>query len=106
MMRLVRGTIGIWLAATLLTLSIGLQVLEATGRWDRTFQDAGDEAVVVTVVLCIGAALVVAVVTRPRVSLSASRVPIVIRLATAFEFLPPPGTWSPSTTSPPLSLRI
>ena len=104
---IVRGTtIRAALAATLLTLAVGLQVLEATGRWDRTFQDAGDEAVIVTVVLCIGAALVVAAVTRPRVSLSAIAGRVVIRLATALHFVPPRGAQSLVSASPPLSLRI
>jgi hypothetical protein len=105
-MRIVRSTIGTWLAATLLTLSIGLQVLEASGRWDQTFQDTGDEAVIVTLVLCIGAALVVAVVARPRISLSEIQTPVVIRLAAAFDSFPPIEAWSLFSTSPPLSLRI
>jgi len=102
----VRGTVGTLLAATLLTLAIGLQVLEATGRWDRTFQDAGDEAVIVAVVLCVGAALVAAAALRPRISLSALHTPVVIRLDAACRFLAPPGARSTATTSPPLSLRI
>ena len=38
-------------AVVLLTLCIGAQVLEATGRWDRSLQDAGDEAVIVAIVI-------------------------------------------------------
>lgn len=106
MMRTVRGTIRTWLAVTLLTLAIGLQVVEATGHWDRSFQDTADEAVIVTVVLCVGAALVVAARTRPRISLSVIHAPIVIRLATAFECLGSVGAASASNTSPPLGLRI
>lgn len=106
MMRFVRGTIGTWLAVTLLTLVIGLQVVEATGHWDRSFQDTADEAVIVTLVLCVGGALVVAAATRPRISLSVIHAPVVIRLATAFECFPSVGGASSSNPSPPLSLRI
>ena len=106
MMRIVRGTIGTLLAATLLTFSIGLQVLEATGRWDRTFQDTGDEAAIVTAVLCIGAALVVAAVTRPHICLVAIEAPVVFRPATGFAFIAPLGAPSLVDASPPLSLRI
>jgi hypothetical protein len=106
MMRIVRGTIGTWLAATLLTFSIGLQVLEATGRWDRTFQDTGDEAAIVAAVLCIGAALVVAAVTRPHTSLTAIESPVVVQPFVAFEFTPPPGARALVQGSPPLSLRV
>ena len=106
MMRIVRGTIGTLLAATLLTLSIGLQILEATGRWDRTFQDTGDEAAIVTAVLCIGAALVVAAVTRPHIALAAIEAPVVVRPATGFQFIAPLLAPSLVDASPPLSLRI
>jgi hypothetical protein len=105
-MRIVRSTIGTLLAATLLTLSIGLQVLEASGRWDQTLQDTGDEAVIVAVVLCIGAALVVAAIARPRISLSEIRTPVVIRFAAVFDSFPPIEACSPFSSSPPLSLRI
>jgi hypothetical protein len=105
MMRIVRGTIGTLLAATLLTFSIGLQVLETTGRWDRTFQDTGDEAAIVTAVLCIGAALVVAAVTRPHICLVAIEAPV-FRPATGFAFIAPLGAPSLVDASPPLSLRI
>src|SRR5262252_6333477 len=102
----VRLTIGRLLAATLLTLCIGVQALEATGRWDQTFQDTGDEAIIVTVVLCVGAALVVAGAMRHRISLSVIKSPIsTVRPAD----LPPwvaPAACSAFGASPPLSLRI
>ena len=101
----VRVTIGTLLAATLLTLSIGLQVLEATGRWDRTLQDTGDEAIIVTVVLCIGAALVVARVVRPRLSLSPVAGPVVTLRTTNRQAIAPAG-WFLLGAGPPLSLRI
>jgi hypothetical protein len=106
MMRPVRGTTSTLLAAMLLTLSVGLQVLEATGRWDRTFHDTGDETVIVTVVLCIGAALAAAAVIRPRISLSAIHSPLVSQLATAPAAAGRSGGVSLVSPSPPLSLRI
>jgi hypothetical protein len=105
MMRVVRVTVGKLLAATLLTLCIGLQALEASGRWDRTFQDAGDEAIIITVVLCIGAAVVVAGASRHRVCLSAARSPIIVIRSTQLSLFIPP-TCLAFSTSPPLGLRI
>ena len=43
--------------AALLTLCLGVQLLEMSGRWDRTMNDANDEAGVVAIVLCVGAAV-------------------------------------------------
>src|SRR5262252_4749870 len=101
-MRAVRLTIGRLLAATLLTLCIGVQALEATGRWDQTFQDTGDEAIIVTVVLCIGAALVVATAMRHRVSLSAIQSPIwTVRPSPLRRFVHGAARCA-SSTSPPL----
>ena len=105
MMRFVRVTIGKLLAATLLTLCVGVQALEATGRWDRTLQDTGDEAVIVTIVLCVGAALIAAAVARDRLTPSAVPIAIITSSATS---LPVFGVSARQTvdTSPPLSLRI
>src|SRR5690349_20033427 len=103
-MRCVRGRIDTLLAATLLTLAIGLQVLEATGRWDRTFEDSGDEAIVVTLVLCVGAALVMAA-GRPPISLVAIETPLAGPLQELFD-APLLATWTDSSASPPLSLRV
>jgi hypothetical protein len=55
------------LAAALLALGIGVQLLEMSGRWDRTFQDANDEAGIVAIVLCVGVAFAVAGVSLARV---------------------------------------
>ena len=106
MMRAVRVTIGTVFAAILLTLCIGLQVLEATGQWDGTLQDTGDEASIIAVVLCIGTALVVAGVKRYRVSLSAiqSRL-LVVTSRGSFVSVRPADCWTLGVT-PPLSLRI
>lgn len=102
--RSVRITIGKLLAITLFTLCVGVQTLEATGHWDRTFQDTGDEAVIVIVVLCVGAALFTAAVVRDRLTPSAIPIAIVVIAETwrAFVASTPPLV----TASPPRSLRI
>jgi hypothetical protein len=106
MMRFVRVTVGKLLAATLLTLCVGVQALEATGRWDRTFQDTGDEAVIVTVVLCIGAALFAAGALRRRLSPSTISSAIVGSGSASLTMFVPPAVCRSRSTSPPLSLRI
>jgi hypothetical protein len=106
MIRAVRVTIGKLLAAALLTLCVGVQALEASGHWDRSFQDSGDEAVIVTVALCIGAALIAAGAFRHRLAPTAipSAMPGVG--PTSLPAFGPPAFCSALTTSPPLSLRI
>ena len=105
MIRALRLTIAKLLTALLLTLGMGVQVLEATGHWDRTFQDAGDEAVIVTVVLCIGAVVAAVGTVRARFARSAARSLIMFVRPAPSER---PHLWLPSTTfsSPPNSLRI
>ena len=44
----------------MLALCVGVQLLEASGRWDDTVQDANDEAGIVAIVLCIGVAIATA----------------------------------------------
>jgi hypothetical protein len=108
MMRDVRFTVGRMLAAALLTLCVGLQVLEATGRWDRTIQDTGDEAVIVTVILCVGAALGVAAAVRQRLRM-APTFAILVRVVNAISPRPSPHAPAFATACvgpPPLSLRI
>lgn len=101
-----RITIGKLIVAALLTLCIGLQALEATGRWDRTIQDTGDEAVIVTIVLCVGAAFVVAGAARPRIALAAITSPVeMIRSTLLLQFISP-TTNSIVSGSPPPGLRI
>lgn len=104
-MRRLRLILCQWFVAVLVTLCVGVQVLEATGRWDRTLQDTGDEAVVVTIVLCIGAAIGVAGAIRTHVSLSAVRSLFLLVRPTRQRpmslHLP-----SPLYARPPLSLRI
>jgi hypothetical protein len=104
-MRPVRIAIGKLLAAALLTLCVGAQILEASGRWDRTFDDAGDEAIIVVLVLCVGAALIATAIARDRLT------PSPIHVATV---IVSPPLWrvfvasfhQAATTSPPLRLRI
>ena len=105
MMRAVRVTIGTLFAAILLTLCIGLQVLEATGRWDRTLQDTTDEASVVVVVLCIGTALIAAG-TRYRASLAPIQSPALEVCSAQWLVFVQPIDCSAVGVSPPLSLRI
>jgi hypothetical protein len=101
----VHVTIGRLLAATLLTVAIGLQILETTGRWDGTLQDTGDEAIIVTVVLCVGAALVAARAARHSISLSVVSL-VTAPLARPVRVLLLMSARSSFPTSPPLSLRI
>jgi len=98
--------IGTLLAATLLTLCVGLQVLEASGQWDQTLKDASDEAIVVTIVLCIGSGLVAARVLQNAFSLF--RLSRLVRLApkaAANRFTSPPAALARSV-SRPVGLRI
>jgi len=105
MMRAVRITLGKLFAVALVTLFLGVQVLEATGRWDGTLTDTTDEAVVVAVVLCVGAGIAAARVLCQQLSPSAMRsVIVVIRAASRS-----PALFSPPVAfcvSPPLRLRI
>jgi len=94
------------LAATLLTVCVGVQVLEATGRWDRTVQDSGDEAIIVTVVLCIGSALVAARLARHVVSAMRSKCGIVLVAAKTVVSIVPTTATPAFSASPPVSLRI
>lgn len=91
--------------AVLLALCVGVQLLEASGRWDLTLRDANDEASIVVVVLCVGVA--VAVVSRFLASLRPSNLSahVIVPhfIALAFSQLRPSFVcWC----SPPLSLRI
>jgi len=100
-----RFLLGKWLIALLITLCLGLQVLEATGRWDHALQDTGDEAVIVAIVLCIGSGIVVAAAMRARLSLPVMR-SIIVRGGTAHRSLLSLHLPSEFFDSPPISLRI
>ena len=105
-MPLVRPTVGKLLAATLLVLCIGVQVLEASGHWDHAVKDTNDEAIIVMVVLCIGAAMVTAGTLAARVR--PARILSQIVLTAASRLLGPVSRLdiSSSCASPPVSLRI
>ena len=94
------------LAALLLTIAIGPQLLELTGRWDRTFQDANDEAGIVAVVFCVGIAIAIARTLPAR--LQASRRLSLIPRATVH--IDAAGAAAPLVAvlrgSPPTTLRI
>jgi len=91
----------------LLTLCVGVHALELSGRWDRTFQDANDEAGIVAVVLCIGVAVSVAATILKRL---AART--ICRLIVVPTFTPTRSADSRScppvclSIPPPLPLRI
>jgi hypothetical protein len=106
MMRALRLTLSKLFVAVLLTLCVGVQVLEASGRWDRTLQDAGDEAVIVTSVLCIGAAIAVARAARKHVYLAAIQSLIVFIRATWQSPTSLLCLALPAFGNPPFSLRI
>ena len=96
-----------WFVAALLMLCVGVHALELSGRWDRTFEDANDEAGVIAIVLCIGVAVAIG-----RRLLNA--IPLT-RLATAFIVAITPVASllvlatlviSTSAADPPLALRV
>ena len=92
--------------AVLLALCIGAQLVEATGRWDRTLQDTSDEAVVVAVVLCIGAGFAMARVMRERLSLPSGRSSTTTIVHTTLRPVVVLRLPSRACESPPQSLRI
>jgi hypothetical protein len=106
MMPLVRPTVGKLLATTLLVLCIGLQVLEASGHWDRALKDSNDEAIIVVVVLCIGAAVAGAGALLARVRPLRIVSHIVLPATSPSPWPAPRLAISSSCASPPVSLRI
>jgi hypothetical protein len=91
--------------AVLLTLGIGVQLLELSGRWDQTIQDANDEAGIVAVVLCIGVALTTAGALLARMRLRRVMIRAVATLITALSDNQR-AVLSIFSNGPPLSLRI
>ena len=106
MTRFVRATVGKLFVAALLTLGIGLQVLEASGRWDRALQDTNDEAVIVALVLCIGAALVAAAGLLAQVRPSGVSSRIVLGPTRSMSLPATRFALSTSCAGPPVSPRI
>src|SRR5215831_92141 len=93
-------------AAFLLAVAIGVQLLEVSGRWDRTFQDANDEAAIVAIVLCVGLALTTAATVLPRLTVTRRRTrPPTVRFATSRRraMVPLPDGLA---STPPLPVRI
>jgi hypothetical protein len=103
----VRSIVGKLLVAALLTLCVGVHLLEVSGRWDRTFHDAEDEAGLVAVVLCIGVAISTAGAALKGIRLSRCAVagPILVAVLHVSMF---DNVLTPllSVVSPPLPLRI
>jgi len=103
----VRALVRKLFVAVLLTLCVVVHVLELSGRWDRTFQDANDEAGIVAVVLCIGVAVSAAGAVLERLAARTICGLIVVPTFTPirsadFRSCPPVCLSIP----PPLSLRI
>jgi len=101
------GTVRRLLIAALLTLCVGVQLVEMSGRWDRTFQDANDEAGLVAVVLCIGIAICAAGAVLSAIRLS--RTPFAVAIVstpTGVRFRELPSALFGGVGSPPLPLRI
>jgi hypothetical protein len=89
-----------------LLLCIGIQCAEASGYWDTSIQDTGDELSVVAIALCIGVAVSVAatLVARVRAARATSE-SLSIRATSSGAAKVLPSTVSPFI-SPPLALRI
>jgi hypothetical protein len=93
-------------AAVLVTVAIGVQLLELSGRWDSTLQDANDEAGLVAIVLCVGTALVAGATVLARLRRVSVRgrllpVPRITHDRIVTRLLLPHND-----ASPPLALRI
>jgi hypothetical protein len=103
----VRVIVGKLCVATLLILCVGLYLLEMSGRWDQSIQDANDEAGFVAIVLCIGVALSVAGGVIASIRASRPTVHILVRewttLSRQRDLL---AARFASASSPPLPLRI
>lgn len=103
----VRGIIGRICVAMLLATCVGFYTLEMTGRWDRSIQDANDEAGFVAIVLCVGVALSFAGATIAHIRSVRSTAFVVVANATASSrTCDRRAAHSVSTSSPPLPLRI
>jgi uncharacterized membrane protein len=94
--------------ALLLTLCVAVYLLEMSGRWDRSIQDANDEAGFVAIVLCVGVAISVAgsLIARIRASRTTTRVTLTALAAAPLRFEHLRTALPASVNSPPPSLRI
>jgi hypothetical protein len=91
--------------AALLSLCVGVQLLEASGRWDATLGDANDEASIVVVVLCVGVAIVAVARLVANVRPSRTAVSVLLFCATSVSLSQTRLSFV-GWNSPPLSLRI
>jgi hypothetical protein len=100
------GVSGHLFAAALLTLFVGAQLVEMSGHWDRSLQDANDEAGLVAIVLCVGVALSAAATLLNRLG-----------RRTLLSQIVPTSRWTPArrdrrsrgpilASGPPASLRV
>ena len=102
-----RGTAGKLFVALLLTLCVGVYALEMSGRWDRSLQDANDEAGFVAIVLYIGVVLSAAGAVIQRIRGARTMMPVVFATFGASDYSEALRVPLPlSTASPPPSLRI
>jgi len=92
--------------ALMLTLCIGVQLLEMSGRWDRTIKDSNDEAGIVAIVLCVGVAILAARILLARIRISPHASLLKIFASTPLVLPVRRFVVSNSCDSPPLPLRI
>jgi hypothetical protein len=100
------GFFGKLFVALLLTFCVGAHLVELSDRWDRTLQDANDEAGIVAIVLCVGVALSATgtLLNRMRRSSVTSRI---VPASLMFQRPRDPRIVSSFFTSgPPTSLRV
>ena len=107
MLTVVRGILTKLFVVGLLSACVGVHVLEASGRWDRSLTDANDEAGIIAIVLCVGVAISFAGTV-----LKATRL---VRLDSRLALMPTntgvqPTSFVPlassTPASPPLPLRV
>ncbi len=102
-----RGPAGKLFVAMLLTLCVVAYVIEMSGRWDQSIEDANDEAGLVAIVLCIGVALSAAGALIQHMCASRPTVRVMFAAFTASLGRDhQPALLLVSTSSPPRRLRI
>ena len=94
------------LIAILLTLSVSVYIVEMSGRWDHSIQDANDEAGFVAIVLCVGLALSIAATLVARIRASRATAGVVMSELTRLRRDHRHVALARPTISPPLPLRL
>ena len=95
------------IVAALLTVCVCVYVLEMSGRWDRSMQDANDEAGFVAIVLCIGVALAAAGSLLAHIRAARTAAPVTRAASTAPRRCPDLRAVLPlPSNGPPVSLRL